>query len=50
VTKSLEEFDRTASTIPGATLDYLSTLEWASGRENLCLVGPAGTGKSHLRV
>jgi DNA replication protein DnaC len=43
VTKTLEEFDRAASTIPGATLDYLASLEWITGRENLCLVGPAGT-------
>jgi DNA replication protein DnaC len=50
VTKTLEEFDRAVSTIPGATLDYLASLEWITGRENLCLVGPAGTGKSHLLV
>src|SRR5215216_4158021 len=50
VTKTLEEFDRTASTIPTATLDYLSSLEWITATENLCLVGPAGTGKSHLLV
>ena len=50
VTKTLEEFDRSASTIPGATLDYLASLEWVTARENLCLVGPAGTGKSHLLV
>ncbi len=50
VTKTLEDFDRTASSIPGATLDYLASLEWVTARENLCLVGPAGTGKSHLLV
>ncbi len=50
VTKTLEEFDRGASTIPGATLDYLASLEWIGAAENLCLVGPAGTGKSHLLV
>ena len=50
VLKSLDEFDRTASTINPATLDYLASLEWISARENLCLVGPAGTGKSHLLV
>jgi DNA replication protein DnaC len=50
VTKTLEEFDRSASTIPGATLDYLASLEWVTARENVCLVGPAGTGKSHLLV
>ena len=50
VTKTLDEFDRTASSIPAATLDYLASLEWVTARENLCLVGPAGTGKSHLLV
>jgi DNA replication protein DnaC len=50
VTKTLEEFDRSASTIPGATLDYLASLEWIAAAENLCLVGPAGTGKSHLLI
>ena len=50
VTKTLDEFDRTASTINPATLDYLASLEWITARENLCLVGPAGTGKSHLLV
>jgi len=50
VTKTLEEFDRTTSSVPGATLDYLASLEWITAAENLCLVGPAGTGKSHLLV
>jgi IstB-like ATP binding protein len=35
---------------PGPTLDYLASLEWIAARENLCLVGPAGTGKSHVLV
>ena len=34
---------------PGA-LDYLASLEWITAAENLCLVGPAGTGKSHVLV
>jgi DNA replication protein DnaC len=50
VVKTLDEFDRAASSIPTATLDYLASLEWITARENLCLVGPAGTGKSHLLV
>jgi len=50
VVKTLEEFDRTVSTVPPATLDYLTSLEWIPARENLALVGPAGTGKSHLLV
>jgi DNA replication protein DnaC len=48
VTKTLEEFDVAVSPVPAATLAYLSSLEWVTAAENLCLVGPAGTGKSHL--
>jgi DNA replication protein DnaC len=50
VIKTLDEFDRAVSSIPVATLDYLASLEWITTRENLCLVGPAGTGKSHVLV
>jgi DNA replication protein DnaC len=50
VHKTLDEFDRAASSIPPATLDYLTSLEWIRAPENLCLLGPAGTGKSHLLV
>ena len=50
VTKTLDEFDVTDSSVPRATFDYLATLEWIRARENLVLVGPAGTGKSHLLV
>jgi DNA replication protein DnaC len=50
VTKTLDELDRTACSVPGPTLDYLASLEWITAKENLCLVGPAGTGKSHVLV
>ncbi|HET8657688.1 MAG TPA: IS21-like element helper ATPase IstB [Micromonosporaceae bacterium] len=50
VTKTLEEFKVAASSVPQATFDYLSSLEWVPKADNLCLVGPAGTGKSHLLV
>jgi len=50
VTKTLDEFDVSASSVKAATFDYLASLEWITARENLCLVGPAGTGKSHLLV
>ena len=50
VTEHLDEFDRTVSSVPAATLDYLASLEWIRAQENTCLVGPAGTGKSHLLV
>jgi DNA replication protein DnaC len=50
VIKTLDELDRQACSIPGPTLDYLASLEWITARDNLCLVGPAGTGKSHVLV
>ncbi len=50
VTKTLDELDRSACSIPGPTLDYLASLEWIPAKENLCLVGPPGTGKSHVLV
>jgi DNA replication protein DnaC len=50
VTKSLDEFDLSVSSINKASFDYLASLEWITASENLCLVGPAGTGKSHLLV
>jgi len=50
VTKTLAEFDVKASSIPAATFDYLASLEWIRATENLCLIGPAGTGKSHMLV
>jgi DNA replication protein DnaC len=50
VAKTLEEFKVAASSVPQATVDYLASLEWIRAAENLCLVGPAGTGKSHLLV
>jgi DNA replication protein DnaC len=50
VAKTLEGFDVSASSVKQQTFDYLSSLEWIRANENLCLVGPAGTGKSHLLV
>ena len=50
VAKTLDEFDVTASSVPAATFDYLASLEWIRAAENVCLIGPAGTGKSHLLV
>jgi DNA replication protein DnaC len=50
VIKSLTEFDLAASSIPRATFDYLASLEWIRAAENCCLIGPAGTGKSHILV
>jgi DNA replication protein DnaC len=38
------------ASVPRATFDYLASLEWISARQNLCCIGPAGTGKSFLLV
>jgi hypothetical protein len=45
----------TSSTSPSppfnkASHDYLITLDWIGRADNLCLVGPAGTGKSHYLI
>ncbi len=48
--KTLEEFAVAESSIPRPTFDYLASLEWIRARENLVLVGPAGTGKSHTLI
>ena len=50
VRKTLEEFRLAESSLPQASFDYLVSLEWIRARENLVLVGPAGTGKSHLLI
>jgi DNA replication protein DnaC len=50
VVKTLAEFDLAASSIPPATFDYLASLEWIRAAENLCMIGPAGTGKSHILI
>ncbi len=42
VTKTLDEFNLSLSSVPQATFDYLASLEWIRAAENLCLVGPAG--------
>ncbi len=50
VVKTLADFDVPASSVPAGTFDYLASLEWIRAAENLCLIGPAGTGKSHILV
>jgi DNA replication protein DnaC len=50
VTKTLEQFQIGLSSVPQQTFDYLASLEWLRARENPCLLGPAGTGKSHLLI
>ena len=48
--KTIEQFDLGASSIGAPTWGYLTSLEWISARENLTLIGPAGTGKSHALI
>lgn len=50
VEKTLDEFALDESSIAKKSYDFLVTLEWIDRAENLCLVGPAGTGKSHLLI
>jgi DNA replication protein DnaC len=50
VEKTLTEFNQEESSIPTATHDYLVTLDWIRQADNLCLVGPAGTGKTHYLI
>jgi DNA replication protein DnaC len=46
--KTFHIWNETASSIPVPTQSALRTLEWVARRENLCVVGPSGTGKSHF--
>jgi len=48
--KRLEDFRVEESSVARGTFDYLASLEWLRAHENICLVGPAGTGKSHLLI
>ena len=50
VDKTLDEFNVDESSIPRASHDYLITLDWITRADNLCLVGPAGTGKTHYLI
>ena len=50
VLKTIEQFDLATSSIPAPTWAYLTSLEWIRATENLALIGPAGTGKSHTLI
>jgi DNA replication protein DnaC len=46
--KTLDGFRPDLSQLPRPTFEFLRSLEWLERKDNLCLAGPAGTGKSHL--
>ena len=46
--KTFEAWDPAASAIPAEAQWALRTLDWIGRAENLVLVGPTGTGKSHF--
>ena len=48
--KTIAEFDLAASSIPAQTWSYLCSLEWIGAKENITMIGPAGTGKSHTLI
>ena len=48
--KTIAGFDLSASSIAPQTWSYLTSLEWIRATENLTLIGPAGTGKSHTLI
>jgi DNA replication protein DnaC len=50
VTKTLDAFDVAISSIQPKVFDYLSSLEWIRTQQNLAIIGPAGTGKSHTLI
>ncbi|HEX6547919.1 MAG TPA: IS21-like element helper ATPase IstB [Candidatus Dormibacteraeota bacterium] len=50
VQKTLAEFKVQLSSVPQKTFDYLASLEWLADHQNPCLLGPAGTGKSHVLI
>jgi DNA replication protein DnaC len=50
VVKTLQDFKVAESSIPRPTFEYIASLEWVRAKENVLLIGPPGTGKSHTLV
>lgn len=48
--KTFDSWRQTDSSIPPATQTGLATLEWVGRGENLAIVGPSGTGKTHCET
>jgi hypothetical protein len=45
VAKSFDDFKVQQSSLPQTTFDYICSLEWIRAKRDLCLIGPAVTGK-----
>jgi len=43
-TKSFDGFNIAVSSVTQATVDHLASLDWIGKAENVCLIGPPGTG------
>jgi DNA replication protein DnaC len=49
--KTLEEFDFAfQASLPKNTILHLAQLDFLAGKENIVLLGPPGTGKTHLSI
>lgn len=48
--KTLELFDFASSSINKSQINELSTLRFMANHENVILLGPSGTGKTHLAI
>jgi DNA replication protein DnaC len=49
--KTLEEFDFTfQGSVTKTLIEHLGQLDFLAGRENVVLLGPPGTGKTHLAI
>ncbi|MFN7093909.1 MAG: IS21-like element helper ATPase IstB [Burkholderiales bacterium] len=48
--KKLEEFDFTCAQVNHAQIQELATLRFMHNNENVILLGPSGTGKTHLAI
>ncbi len=49
--KTLEEFDFTFQrSVKKQIIEHLGQLDFLHGKENVVLLGPPGTGKSHLAI
>lgn len=50
VSKDLESFDFSATTLPKQKILELTRCDWIDQRSNCCLIGEPGTGKTHVSI